>query len=93
MEKKSLCFSNTESEAGQTSQTEKFKSHGMQVCANRRSSLPPSPLLWNIRKTLSYVKNKSNAVYLQITDNMCDTRQIYGNSTQCSQLCKRQGLQ
>lgn len=59
----------------------KLKSQFMQLCANRRPSLPPSPLLWNIRTTLSSVKSKSNAVYLQITDNMCDMRQIYENST------------
>lgn len=90
MEKKSLCFSNTESEAAQTSQTEKFQ---VSLHANRRPSLPPSPLLWNIRAMLSYVKNKSNAVYLEIPDNMCDMRHIYRNSAQCCQLCKREGLQ
>lgn len=42
---------------------------------------------------LSYVKNKSNVVYLEIPDNVCDMRHIYRNSAQCCQLCKRQGLQ
>lgn len=37
---KSHCFSNTESEVAPTSQIEKFKSHCMQVCANKRPSWP-----------------------------------------------------
>lgn len=92
MEKSHCVFLIHESEVAQTSQVETFKSHCMQVWAYERS-FPPSPLLWNIRTMLSYVKNKNNVVYLQITGIMCDIRQVYRNSTQHCQLCKTQGLQ
>lgn len=90
MEKSHCVFLTRECEVAQTSQVEKFKSHCMQVHAYRRP-FPPSPLLWNTRTTFSNVKN--NVVCLQITDITCDIRQVYRNSTQHCQLCKRQGLQ